>query len=175
MGPATALITSFRRSFDFSGRASRSEFWWTWVILYTVAQVILMVRGLATREQNTTSVATVILFALALPMMAVGTRRLADAGVWRWWFVAVFLFGIFAQIIYRIPLPHETSVGHIKLQFDDGVKTFSEMGYYPVLQWLRDAMPWLGYPAAILCLLFALLPSRVPQRDPETSSGKVLS
>lgn len=160
MGPASALSTSVRRSFDFSSRATRSEFWWTWVIMYFISQVILLWRSLLLTQKEAAWGATAVLFAVALPMMAVGTRRFFDAGLWRWGFVAVFLFGIVAQVIYMFPLPHETSVKHLMVQLDDQTVPISDLGYFPFLQWLRNAMPWIGYPAGIICLLLALLPTQ---------------
>lgn len=160
MGPATALTTSVRRSFDFSGRATRSEFWWTWCILYVVSQMIQFWRSLPTVQQGASWCTTALLCALALPVMAVGTRRLVDAGVWRWAFVAVFIYGVVAQVVYAIPLPHETSAADVMVQFEDQTLPISDLGYFPVLHWIRGAMPWVGYPAAIICLLLTLLPSR---------------
>ena len=81
MGPAEAIGNSFRKMFDYRGRASRAEFWWTWGMLYVAAMMILLYRGLPGTEIEIRIAATVILFAIALPMMAVGTRRLLDAGV----------------------------------------------------------------------------------------------
>jgi len=167
MGPAEAIGNSSRKMFDYRGRASRAEFWWTWGMLYVAAMMILLYRGLPGTEIEIRIAATVILFAIALPMMAVGTRRLVDAGVWRWFFVLTFVFGIVAQFIYRIPVPSAESLANLNIQFDDRIVPASDVGYFPFLRALRDIMPWIGRPLAILCLLLALLPSRetVPNTD----------
>ncbi|MEO9575149.1 MAG: DUF805 domain-containing protein [Tateyamaria sp.] len=169
MGPVSALEMSFRKSFDFSGRASRSEFWWTWGLLYSAAMLIMHWRGLPTSGPNADILATVITIALALPMIAVGTRRLVDAGVWRWLFVLVFLFGVIAQFLYRIPVPAEGELQNLSVQFDDKTVPASELGHYPFLRVLFDIMPWVGRPLAILCLLLALLPTRRPTPNPNLS------
>ncbi|MEM9350885.1 MAG: DUF805 domain-containing protein [Pseudomonadota bacterium] len=166
----SALALSIRRSFDFTGRSGRAEFWWTWSVVYALSMLIMAWRGLPMTSQSAAYVATGLLCVLALPAIAVGTRRLADAGVWRWLFVVVFLFGIFAQIIYRIPVPSEEALATLSVQFDDTIVPASELGYYPLLRWLHDVMPWIGRPLALLCLLLALLPSRPSDEgadDPE--------
>lgn len=61
---------------DFTGRASRSEFWWftLFVILVTSALTYL-----------SEALASVFLVAILLPQLAVGTRRLHDIGKSGWW------------------------------------------------------------------------------------------
>jgi len=171
MGPLSALDMSFRKSFDFSGSASRSEFWWTWALLYAVVMLLLLWRGLPNSGPTSDIVATVIVTALALPMIAVGTRRLIDAGIFRWLFVLVFVFGVIAQFLYRIPVPAEGALENLSVQFDDKTVPASELGYYPFLRTLFDIMPWIGRPLAILCLLLALLPTR--QRAQNSSLSEV--
>ncbi len=168
MGPGAAIATSLKRSLDFTGRSTRSEFWWTWGMLYPAALLILSWRALPFHGAVASGVATALLCGIALTMMAVGTRRLADAGVWRWLFVLVFLFGVFAQIIYRIPVPSEEALSNLTVQLDDASVPASDLGYYPYLRMLREIMPWIGQPLAILCLLLALLPSRQLIIDPES-------
>ena len=60
----------------FTGRATRPEFWW--FALFQVLAVVLasMLGDVAY---------TVVAFALLLPALAVGTRRLHDVGRSGWW------------------------------------------------------------------------------------------
>lgn len=170
MGPVTALSTSFKRSLDFTGRSTRAEFWWTWAVLYGVAMLIMAYRSTLATTQQTAAFIAIGLCVIALPMMAVGTRRLRDAAIWPWLFLVVFVFGIFAQIIYAIPVPSKEALQHLTVQFDDGVAQASELGHYPFLRWLRGAMPYVGQPLALLCLILALLPTRkkdLTLTDPE--------
>ena len=37
---AGAIVLGFQRYFDFSGRSSRSEYWW-WALFVTIAGVVL--------------------------------------------------------------------------------------------------------------------------------------
>lgn len=79
---AEALRTCFRKYVDFTGRASRPEYWWfflSYVIVYFVALVLDAALG--------TSGVLTLLVALAyfLPMLAAGVRRLHDTGRSGWW------------------------------------------------------------------------------------------
>ncbi|MFC6282645.1 MULTISPECIES: DUF805 domain-containing protein [Polaromonas] len=71
-----AISTCFSKYATFSGRASRSEFWW-----FMLFEVILL---------GVTSAISDILYgivalALVLPVLAVGARRLHDIGRTGWW------------------------------------------------------------------------------------------
>ncbi|MEL6121614.1 MAG: DUF805 domain-containing protein [Pseudomonadota bacterium] len=160
MGPISALSTSIKRSLDFTGRSTRAEFWWTWSILYGVAMLLMAYRSTVVTAKEASILITIVLCVIALPTMAVGTRRLRDAAMWPWLFLVVFVFGLFAQIIYAIPVPSKEALAHLTVQFDDGAVQASDLGHYPVLRWLRDAMPYVGQPLALLCLILALLPTR---------------
>lgn len=61
---------------EFQGRATRAEFWW-------FALFVTLVTGAATYLSE--SVAGIISIALLLPFLAVGARRLDDAGKSPWW------------------------------------------------------------------------------------------
>lgn len=91
-----AIITCFRKYFTFSGRASRSEYWWFFLfillasILLSIADTILFGTGmtpaeLAEADEQVTHDANgplSSLFSLAtiLPMLAAGWRRMHDSG-----------------------------------------------------------------------------------------------
>ncbi len=61
---------------DFAGRASRAEFWWFMLF------VVLVVSALTYLSR---ALAEVFLIAMALPLLAAGTRRLRDSGKSGWW------------------------------------------------------------------------------------------
>jgi DNA-binding CsgD family transcriptional regulator len=61
---------------DFTGRASRPEFWWFALFITLVAS------ALAYFSQ---ALSSVFMIAVLLPFLAVGTRRLRDAGKSGWW------------------------------------------------------------------------------------------
>ena len=60
----------------FSGRASRSEFWW-----FFLFQVLVMIAASILGD----AAYSIVVLGLLLPALAVGTRRLHDIGRSGWW------------------------------------------------------------------------------------------
>ena len=83
MSPIQAITTCLRKSFQFSGRATRSEFWWFLPLpVLTVAATIGVVdrfNGLA-NDAFLFSMLFILFPSLSFVMIAAGTRRLVDAG-----------------------------------------------------------------------------------------------
>jgi uncharacterized membrane protein YhaH (DUF805 family) len=71
-----AVQTCLQKYVDFSGRASRPEYWW-----FILAYMIVAVIANFIHEYVYLIVALVFL----LPMLAVGVRRLHDIGKSGWW------------------------------------------------------------------------------------------
>lgn len=97
----TAISTCFKKYFDFTGRASKSEFW------YFVLFVFLLLFGagvlLGIFMPNNTSydevVAWIIYLPLLAPLVAVTARRIHDFGM-SGWMQCIFIPGyIAAEII----------------------------------------------------------------------------
>jgi uncharacterized membrane protein YhaH (DUF805 family) len=80
-----AIQTGFRKYADFTGRASRPEFWW-WVLFTTVVSTVLSsIPALTIRFPDGAMVVGPTLggawaLAVLLPGLAVNVRRLRDAG-----------------------------------------------------------------------------------------------
>src|SRR5206468_10941053 len=79
-----AIVAGFRKYADFSGRATRPEFWW-WILFTALVTGILnaihlgpalVVGGVA----QPSGLATAWSIAVLLPTLAVTVRRLRDAG-----------------------------------------------------------------------------------------------
>ncbi len=98
----TALKTCLRKYAIFSGRASRSEFWYfvlfTWLMSLVAMAVDQAVFGGGTAENPVMPLTTIVQCATLLPLLAVSARRLHDVGRSGWWFLISF------TIIGCIPL-----------------------------------------------------------------------
>jgi uncharacterized membrane protein YhaH (DUF805 family) len=94
--PVEAVQTCLRKFATFSGRASRSEFWWFYaaLIVLNVALSVLpgVLAGLAGAGSDAATVISLVFsvvtfavsIALIIPTLAVGARRLHDLGQSGW-------------------------------------------------------------------------------------------
>ncbi len=89
-----AIASCFRRYVGFSGRASRSEFWY-----FELFAVLLSIAGSIIDPRV---VGGLISLALLLPSLAVTARRLHDTNRSGWWILIAFipLVGIIVLIIW---------------------------------------------------------------------------
>jgi len=75
MNFSQAVSTCLRKYVDFSGRASRPEFWW--FFLFQI--IVMVVTGMVSDVLN-----GIAGLALLLPALSVGARRLHDIGKSAW-------------------------------------------------------------------------------------------
>jgi uncharacterized membrane protein YhaH (DUF805 family) len=99
-------IHCLRRYADFSGRASRPEYWWFYLVVFCVNVLLSYVSA---RAAFAWSVAT------ALPMLAVASRRLHDTDHSALWLVPVFagvaiILALESLLNGRPPLPKNSWV-----------------------------------------------------------------
>ena len=100
---ATSIKTCFSKYGVFSGRASRSEFWWFALFGFIggiVTMVVdVMILGYSSEAYGPTNIIfTVITF---LPYLAVGARRLHDINKSGWWqLIVLTVIGIILLIIW---------------------------------------------------------------------------
>ena len=99
----TSIKTCFKKYAVFSGRASRSEFWWFELFLFigAIVTVIIdtMMLGYTFEDKGPIN----IIFAVVtfLPTIAVGARRLHDINRSGWWqLIALTVIGIILLIIW---------------------------------------------------------------------------
>lgn len=78
-----SIKTCFNKYADFSGRATRSEYWW-FVLFIILAYIVIA--ALASVIPDIASIG-IILFGLGtlIPQLAVGVRRLHDLDKSGWW------------------------------------------------------------------------------------------
>ena len=99
----TSIKTCFKKYADFSGRASRSEFWWfelfLWIAMIVAAIIDTMMLGYAFDDNGPIYIIfSVVVF---LPAIAVGARRLHDINRSGWWQLLILtLIGIILLIVW---------------------------------------------------------------------------
>ena len=82
-----SVETCLKKYADFSGRASRSEYWWFFLfnfLMSTVGSIADRIL-LGTEPDSTGIIATLVTLGLLLPSLAVGARRLHDINKSGWW------------------------------------------------------------------------------------------
>jgi uncharacterized membrane protein YhaH (DUF805 family) len=85
-----AIKSAFSQYATFSGRASRSEFWFFYLFLVIASFVAASIDALVLNNQN--SYLTLILFlATLIPLIAITTRRLHDTDRSGWWQLLPFI------------------------------------------------------------------------------------
>lgn len=90
-----AIRTCFAKYVDFSGRASRSEYWW-FVLFILLGNFVLSffdaaIFGTAVDGQPVSVLGGIWSLALLLPSIAVGVRRLHDLDKSGWWLLLVLI------------------------------------------------------------------------------------
>ena len=92
---AGAIVLGFQRYFDFSGRSSRSEYWW-WALFVTIAGVVLtyadILIGTDSADTESGLIASIFGLVTLIPGIAVGVRRLHDINKTGWWMLFAVLF-----------------------------------------------------------------------------------
>jgi uncharacterized membrane protein YhaH (DUF805 family)/DNA-binding Xre family transcriptional regulator len=98
MTPFDAVKKGFLEFGNFSGTASRYEFWWFFVFVLLALAISTVI------HEKAYQVVTLILL---VPFLAVGARRLHDAGHSGWW--QLFYLAPFGQIIVLILCAQESN------------------------------------------------------------------
>jgi uncharacterized membrane protein YhaH (DUF805 family) len=105
MGFSDAIRSGFRNWSDFSGRASRGEFW-LWMLFYFLSIIgATILAGLTSGLFDSSLLAALLLLgwvlAILVPTWAVAVRRLHDTGRSGWWMLLNFIpyLGIFVLIV----------------------------------------------------------------------------
>lgn len=117
-----ALNSTFRSNYgDFSGRASRSEYWYFYLFLLLCVLGIGLFNFVFSELLSSlwifsfggvgallaVLVGLVFIFVAVVPSLALITRRLHDIGLSGWWYVAYVLGSIFltSKILMEVPYP----------------------------------------------------------------------
>ena len=84
MGFTEAIKTCFQKYVDFSGRASRSEYWWFFLFTVIARVLTAFIPG----------VGFIVSLGLLLPSLAATARRLHDTNRTGWWILLPISVGI---------------------------------------------------------------------------------
>ena len=99
-----AIKDGFGKYVTFSGRSSRSAYWY-WVLFAIIVSVVATIIDLAIGSRIVSLIASLALF---LPGLAVGIRRLHDTGRSGWWIlIALVPFVGFIVLIVFYCQPSE--------------------------------------------------------------------
>ncbi len=87
-----AIKVCFQKYVDFTGKATRPEFWWFFLFLFVVNLIL---------GQFLPILGSVFSLATLLPTLAVGARRLHDTGKSGWWqLIGLTGIGIFVLLFF---------------------------------------------------------------------------
>lgn len=107
-----AVRRGFENYCGFTGRASRSEYWW-WCLFTFVANIVLSYGLMIFGAKVGVYASYLFQLAILLPSLALGVRRLHDIGKSGWWFL-INLIPLVGNIIFIVwackesqPTPNE--------------------------------------------------------------------
>ena len=82
-----AVVRALTQNYcNFSGRASRSEYWWFYLFTCIVSWVVSIVVRLFSSELSIMYIASMVVgLAFLLPSLGIAVRRLHDIGKSGWW------------------------------------------------------------------------------------------
>ena len=98
------FIGAIKKYADFSGRATRQEYW-MFVLFYLIFYVVL---GMVDALLGTMVLALIFSLALAIPSISLAARRLHDTSRSGWWqlITIVPLIGIIVLIVFLVQDSH---------------------------------------------------------------------
>jgi len=111
-----AVSSFFRNYVNFSGRASRSEFWYSYLFIFIVSVVLIVVDT----AMNNEIISSIWNLAIFLPTLAMNTRRLHDINRsgWHQLLAGFFPIGTIALIVWYCKKSDETAtLGEIERVF----------------------------------------------------------
>ena len=80
-----SLQTCYKKFFDFSGRASKSEYWW-FQLYNTILYILTFVF-----QNDLALLFSILIIANLIPVFAAGVRRVHDSNKSGWWILISFV------------------------------------------------------------------------------------
>jgi len=116
-----AVKYGFKKYFDFSGRASRSELWWwtlfSFVLGFGCAMVDIAIGWGRNSLEGNGPLATLSVVGTLFPSLAVSVRRLHDTDRSGWWLWGIFLGWIFFLLVAVLAISGEKSESDVRAVF----------------------------------------------------------
>lgn len=107
MNPITAYISAIKQPFNYSGTASRLEYWMCvvgFIVLSFIVGLVLALIGVEINGGAGGLIGLILwLFLIVLPSLSLAGRRLNDIGWPVWLVILCILFPIFFIIIGIVP------------------------------------------------------------------------
>jgi uncharacterized membrane protein YhaH (DUF805 family) len=92
-----SISTCMGKFATFSGRASRSEYWW----FFLFTELLSWAASLVFVEAEQAFMPLIITLVFGVPLLAAGSRRLHDIGKSGWWqLLAITIIGILVLIYW---------------------------------------------------------------------------
>ena len=96
-----AIASCMGKYATFSGTASRSEFWWFYLFTVLLSWGAQVVGTITMGLEGGVIFGNVVNFAVMIPALAAGCRRLHDIGKSGWWqLIALTIIGIILLIVW---------------------------------------------------------------------------
>ena len=96
-----AISTCMGKYATFSGRASRSEYWWFYLFCLLMSWGASLVGATTSMEGGADIMSGIVSIALILPTIDAAARRLHDTGRSGWWqLLIITIIGIIPLIIW---------------------------------------------------------------------------
>jgi len=94
------FIAAFKKYADFSGRATRQEYW-MYVLIYLIIYIVLAVVDAAI---GILLLAPIFSLVMLVPSISIAARRLHDTGRTGWWQLIGFipLLGLIVMIVFLV-------------------------------------------------------------------------
>ena len=80
-----SIQTCYKKFFDFSGRASKSEYWW-FQLYNTILYILTFVF-----QNDLALLFSILIIANLIPVFAAGVRRVHDSNKSGWWILISFV------------------------------------------------------------------------------------
>ncbi|MBR2030962.1 MAG: DUF805 domain-containing protein [Alistipes sp.] len=119
-----AIKRGFKKAFDFSGRATRAEYWWWCLahfssIILFAAIIFSIIVSLESELLMGISLGFffIVYLGLLMPTFALTVRRLHDAGHSGWWVLGTIIASILSIVIIEYGLAYEMSDNQINVVY----------------------------------------------------------